>query len=197
MAKVRGPLMSLNARGQIAKTLVFMGWKGLKTIRTYAVPANPNSAAQQAQRGIMGNAVEAWHSVNLTGADKTAWDLFAKTLAAAQSGFNAFCRSFINLTVAGKTPLELFDGKDTSEVSGQVDMQISTTTGKAVSVKWGESPGSLINTDTAAEDGETGDYKKQLTGKTPGSKIYAQFVVTTEANAGSQTGIYEFVVSAG
>jgi len=189
--------MSLNARGQIAKTLVFIGWKGLKTIRSYVVPANPNSAAQQAQRGILGDAVDAWHSTNLTGDDKTAWDRFAKTLAAAQSGFNAFCRSFINLTVAGKTPLELYDGQDTSEVSGQVDMQISTTTGKAVSVKWGESPGSLINTDTAAEDGETGDYKKQLTGKTPGSKIYAEFVVTTVANAGSQTGIYEFVVSAG
>jgi len=50
MAKVKGPLFSLDARGQIAKTLVYMGWKGIADVRKYVIPANPNTAAQQTQR---------------------------------------------------------------------------------------------------------------------------------------------------
>ncbi len=61
MAKVTGPLFSLSASGQIAKTLVFMKWKGIADVRKYVIPANPNTAAQQAQRatyncGIIGMA---------------------------------------------------------------------------------------------------------------------------------------------
>jgi len=41
MAKVKGPLFSLDARGKIADTLVYMGWKGLKTVRQYVNPFKP------------------------------------------------------------------------------------------------------------------------------------------------------------
>ncbi|GAH49175.1 unnamed protein product, partial [marine sediment metagenome] len=33
MAKVRAPLMSFDARGKLANSLVYLGWKGLKTVR--------------------------------------------------------------------------------------------------------------------------------------------------------------------
>jgi len=52
MAKVKAPLMSFDARGQIAKSLVYLGWKGLKTVRQYVIPANPKSSDQQTQRGF-------------------------------------------------------------------------------------------------------------------------------------------------
>jgi len=46
MAKVDGPLFSLNARGKLGKSLVYIGWKGIKTVRQWLKPANPQSANQ-------------------------------------------------------------------------------------------------------------------------------------------------------
>ena len=42
--------MSWDARGQIAKTQVYSSWKGRPYVRRYAVPANPNTPAQQETR---------------------------------------------------------------------------------------------------------------------------------------------------
>ena len=45
-AKLTGPLMSLDARGKLGDCLVFMGWKGIKTVRQWLKPANPQSIGQ-------------------------------------------------------------------------------------------------------------------------------------------------------
>ncbi len=54
MAKLTGPLFSLDARGKLGKALVFIGWKGLKTVRQWLKPANPQSAAQGDVRLVLG-----------------------------------------------------------------------------------------------------------------------------------------------
>ncbi len=54
MAKVTGPLMSLDARGKLGKCLVFLGWKGIKTVRQWLKPANPKSADQGDVRLVIG-----------------------------------------------------------------------------------------------------------------------------------------------
>ena len=46
MAKLYGPLFSLDARGKLGKALVYSIWKGLNYVRKYVIPANPNTAAQ-------------------------------------------------------------------------------------------------------------------------------------------------------
>ena len=46
MAKVKGPLLSLGASGQIGKSIVFGDWRGVKYAREHVVPANPRSTAQ-------------------------------------------------------------------------------------------------------------------------------------------------------
>ena len=38
--------MSLDARGKLGGCLVFMGWKGIKTVRQWLTPANPQSIGQ-------------------------------------------------------------------------------------------------------------------------------------------------------
>jgi hypothetical protein len=53
MAKVLGPMHSIEARGQFAKSMVFFPWKGLQCVRRYLVPVNPRSAAQKFVRQIM------------------------------------------------------------------------------------------------------------------------------------------------
>lgn len=50
MAKVKGPLLSLSATGQIAKSVVFGDWRGVKYAREHVVPANPRTIAQTLTR---------------------------------------------------------------------------------------------------------------------------------------------------
>lgn len=52
MAKTTAPLLSMGASGTIGKTLVHASWKGRKYARQHVVPANPNTSAQQAVRGV-------------------------------------------------------------------------------------------------------------------------------------------------
>ena len=46
MAKVEGPLMSIEARGKIADAIVFFPWKGRHCVRQWLKPTNKKSTAQ-------------------------------------------------------------------------------------------------------------------------------------------------------
>jgi hypothetical protein len=50
MAKVSGPLMSMDARGKFAGALVFSNWKGRPVVRQLVIPSNPASAGQMTVR---------------------------------------------------------------------------------------------------------------------------------------------------
>jgi len=54
MAKVTGPLFSLSASGKIADAMVFFGWKGINVVRSWVIPANPQTALQGDQRIYVG-----------------------------------------------------------------------------------------------------------------------------------------------
>lgn len=95
MARVWGPLFSLDARGQLGKAVVYMNWKGLSTVRIWTRPYNPNSAAQQAQRLKFQNAVLGWQS--LSEGQKAAWNAAAEKISTnlhPLSGFNYFMREY-------------------------------------------------------------------------------------------------------
>jgi hypothetical protein len=92
MAKVIGPLLSVDARGKLANAMVFMGWKGLKTVRQFVVPANPNTDPQKAVRATFTTAVGKHHL--LLGPDKVAWD--ARASGQQLSGFNLFMKKVID-----------------------------------------------------------------------------------------------------
>lgn len=102
MAKVKGPLFSLGASGQIAKTLVYMVWKGIDDVREFVIPANPKTEDQQQQRGYFGDAVEAWHVDGYTEEDVKAWNMYALSQKIAASGFNMFNRFYIKAKVLVK-----------------------------------------------------------------------------------------------
>lgn len=53
MAKISGPMFSLDARGKFAGALVFSSWKGRPVVRQLVTPANPMSAEQQIARNIV------------------------------------------------------------------------------------------------------------------------------------------------
>lgn len=52
MAKVKGPLLSLGASGQVGKSIVFGDWRGVKYAREHVVPANPRTTAQTLTRNV-------------------------------------------------------------------------------------------------------------------------------------------------
>ena len=54
MAKLIGPLHSDDARGKLAGSLVFIGWKGIKTVRQWLKPTNPKREKQGNIRTIIG-----------------------------------------------------------------------------------------------------------------------------------------------
>ena len=90
MAKVLTPLLSLNATGQLGKTIVFSGWKGIKTARQYTKPSNPRTAGQVAQREMMATIVEWWRNTSVAPVVKESWARSATVASRARSGFNEF-----------------------------------------------------------------------------------------------------------
>lgn len=50
MARVTGPLMSMEASGTIGQTLTFANWVGRQYVRRWTRPANPQTAGQMVQR---------------------------------------------------------------------------------------------------------------------------------------------------
>ena len=50
MARVTGPLMSMEASGTIGKSLTFANWVGRQYVRRWTRPSNPQTADQMVQR---------------------------------------------------------------------------------------------------------------------------------------------------
>lgn len=67
MAKVDGPLFSLEARGKLGDAIVFFPWKGRHVVRQHVIPVNPQSSAQGDARlalGAIGRACSAVSPAN-------------------------------------------------------------------------------------------------------------------------------------
>lgn len=69
MAKVTGPLMSLDASGTVAETITFSKWKGRNYVRQRVIPSNPQTADQLEGRSILGTLAKAAHAVLTSYAD--------------------------------------------------------------------------------------------------------------------------------
>lgn len=66
MAKVQGPLMSMQASGTYAGALTFGTWKGRQVVRQRVDPSNPQSAGQEAARNKLRLTAIAQAFCNLT-----------------------------------------------------------------------------------------------------------------------------------
>ena len=90
MAKWKSPLFS-DIRNKLGENVVFSMWKGRPYMRSYTVPANPNTLKQQAERNQMKNIVEMFQAnVKGTPDNKAAWNVEALPLLI--SGFNIFTK---------------------------------------------------------------------------------------------------------
>jgi hypothetical protein len=102
MAKLKGPLYSIDARGVIADAMVFGGWKGIPWVREQFHPQQPRTTLQVNQRTIFTQAVERWHTLSDT--IKAEWQTAIEKKGYTMSGFNFFVSEYIDSMRAGKTP---------------------------------------------------------------------------------------------
>ncbi len=172
MAIVKAPLLSLDARGQIGKSLVFLGWKGLKTVRQHVTPANPQTADQITQRGYVTALVSAWKNYFTDAEGRAAWDRWALNDARPMSGFNGFMSqtlkfipgdadaSYVNLMTeiaAAKINFTLLNVDDGAQADEAGDFDIwggSTISGMVIDEAIALVGGDLVGT---TDWGDTGD----------------------------------------
>ena len=94
MARVTGPLFSLDASQSLFKTLVYSKWKGLNYVRARVVPYNPKSSYQTGIRDTMTWGVLYYTKGDyVAAAQKTWWNTYAE--GTNMSGINRFMKYFV------------------------------------------------------------------------------------------------------
>jgi len=193
MAKVTGPLFSLSASGQIAKTLVFGDWKGIDIVRKYVIPANPNTAGQQTQRGYFAAAVEDWHTDGFSAIDVAAWNLYALAQKVAASGFNMLVKLKVDCAVAAEAWVPLVVCLVTAIGAAGAQINITGTVGSVVHLFWGTSKTSMFNEENMVDT--AGDYEVTLAACSATTKYYF-YIADQDAANQARTGIYSFTTTA-
>lgn len=93
MAKVDGPLFSLEARGKIGDAMVFFPWKGRHAVRRWLKPTNPRDVDQKIIRqklAAVGHVVKAIVSPSTAVPNGAAAVVEIKTLTPAGQIWNAY-----------------------------------------------------------------------------------------------------------
>lgn len=201
MAKLKAPLMSLGASGQLGKALVFFPWKGLDVVREYIIPSNPKSTLQQAQRGYLRSAVIDIHAAQadtahpLDETDATAYALWASVVQPATTWFNQAVRHWLD-RVRAHAVATVFKAGSTAPTNTTLVVQIYSgrisatwlATGKFM---WGTSKTALINTQGATPDTVNQKMDATIPGLSRKTKYYWQFEgLTAAAYLGIKSGIY-------
>lgn len=192
MAKLTGPLFSLAASGKLAKSLVYMKWKGIDDVRKYVIPANPRSDDQMTQRGYFEDAVDEWHGAGYTAVDNTAWNLFATTMAKVMSGFNSMIKLFVDAAIIANIWTRISDGKADTITSTSMMTRVKKAAGDAPYVNWGTKKTVMANTHIMVFDTGT-DWHYQIPDLEPETDYYLYF--TFGAPLGGtygRTGIYKY-----
>jgi hypothetical protein len=187
MAKVTGPLFSVDARGKIADTLVFMGWRGLKTVRRWTKPANPNTAAQQTTRGYFTDAVSLYHS--LSAADKTA--LRVQASGQPYSGFNVWVgwvKSALDNAKAWSCikTVTLTPG---AGGSGSITVAGAALTGTDLKIRYGRTT-SLVDGEVLEVDVSASAFSQAVGSLIADTLYYFKIEVQTPNGVHGETGIY-------
>jgi len=159
MAIVKAPLLSLGASGKIAGTLVASTWKGIKVLREYKVPSNPQTADQTTQRNLFADAVSAWRNYVTSTVERAAWNRTALARGNSESGFNSGMRGLLGI---------LGDDPDASFSNGA-----AAASGNTVDF-------TMVNADDGATGDESGNFEVWA-GNAPGSLLLVASDATISA----------------
>ena len=193
MAKVVGPLFSMSASGKLAKSLVYMSWKGIADVRQYVVPANPKTAGQQTQRGYFTSAVDDWHTAGYTADDVAAYNLAALAEKLPMSGFNIHQKYYVDAVVAALTWYPLTAVAISSITASSASVAANVASDETGVLYYGTSK-STMNTPVSGTF-TTDHYDFALSGLGAATKYYF-YIKNTAASAAGRSGIYTFTTLA-
>ncbi len=136
MAVVKGPLMSMDARKSVGKTITFTHWKGRNTIRKTVKPHNPKSGLQTGMRAGVRFMSQAYK--NLSATTKTRWSNLYKTKKI--TGLNSMLR-FNQPRV--RQNLGIFSDNTNTPAAAEAapTSPVATAQPKSVSISWVDSAG--------------------------------------------------------
>jgi len=189
MAKVKGPLFSMGASGKLADSLVYMNWKGIQDVRQWLIPANPKTAKQQTQRGRLADAVDMVHATAFNQSDRDAWDLYASTLPAVMSGFNALVKAYIDAKVAGKNFTPIYACAVSGVSASGFTVTVKSNLSADVQLAYGTSKTVLGSEVSGTYSSVDKTWTFTLSGLSSQVKYYFQ-IRSTVANDEGKTGIY-------
>lgn len=75
MAKPTAPLLSFDAGGQVAKTIVYSRWRGIPVTRKYVIPGNPRTTKQTEVRDIFRTLNNFW--LHMPAVGLAPWNAYA------------------------------------------------------------------------------------------------------------------------
>lgn len=210
MAKLKAPLLSLGASGQLGKALVYFGWKGLDVVREYVVPSNPQTALQQTQRGYVTAAVAAVHAAQgeavnpLDSVDITAYALWASVVKSATTWFNQVVKMWLDVMRAGDVPVIYRDGDTSNTLTTSIYAiaYFTEETGAQLAAGkfyFGISKTALVNSTAATISPSSHAYVNNTDLSaflTAGNKYFWQFRPDSgDPCVGADSGIYHFVAT--
>jgi hypothetical protein len=210
VAKLKAPLLSLGASGQLGKSLVYFPWKGLDLVREYVIPTNPNTSAQQTQRGYVDLAVTLIHEAMaaathpLDEADKSAYSLLASTYNKPMTWFNMATKQYLDVVLLAKVPIIFRDFTISDTIANSIDLIVYLSEETAAQLAagkfyFGTSKTALLNTKAATIVASTSaalaasDCSAFLTA---GNDYYVQFRAdAADPCEYTRSGIYKFTAS--
>ncbi len=190
MAKLKMPLGSLGASGQLGKALVFFPWKGLNCVREHVVPANPKSDDQIAQRALMTAAVLEYHGALYSATDMTAWARLAGTIKASMTGFNAMVRAHVKEAILTNTWERIYNVFNVIPGAATLSIDVKkASAGNAPTVRYGTRPTFMPDTQAMGDQG--GDvWRGEIAGLAADTLYYFTIDVGASAADFGRLGIY-------
>jgi len=110
MAKTKGGLFSIEARGTLGKSVTFQGGKSGQMVRKVIRQTVTHSAAQLYQRGLYKNACTMWGTLDQEAKDT--WNAAAAGVRA--TGFNLYIQDYIN-NILNPTEIEIETNEHTED----------------------------------------------------------------------------------
>lgn len=180
MATTKGPLLSLDASGTVAGTMVFSKWKGRNYVRRHAIPANPKTQPQIANRTMMAFLAQSWS--DLSAPEQASWE----ALAASQSisPFDAYVQVNLRAWTQFQFPTQEYNVSDSDLGSlttfvpvggvGQISWTATSASptdnwGLAIGLGTGGAPGVLKTTIAQVAIFDGASHTGVITGLAPGS----------------------------
>ena len=183
------PLLSMTAKGTLGDALTFGRLKGQNIVRIRVIPANPDTAAQQSQRGKLTTTVDEWHVSGLTAVDIEAWNRWASASFRTMSGYNLFTSQRVKYRVQGGTEVPMFAATVSAIQAADFTLDLDAVSGGTCKVYLGTTKTSQPTEYTMTDS--TGDkFTDLIDGLAASTKYYWYIEYTDAATFSYRSGLY-------